>query len=115
MLLEKLKQHSGKIMFFVMNILVVITGVFFMKQKGIEKNDIAVADANALSISTLDAQPQVTVNQEKAINGVSGNFDTAQQAQTVSVAKTIPVVTKTAIVQQQRRNTLPAKTKSRAS
>jgi hypothetical protein len=103
MLLEKLKQHGGKIMFFVMNILIVATGVVFLRQKNIQQADKLSAQADAQNYKSatdyaLDAQQRIMADKVAKINSIASNPDTVQREVGVTVSKTIPAVTKTVTV-----------------
>ncbi|KKP94401.1 MAG: hypothetical protein UR99_C0043G0006 [Candidatus Moranbacteria bacterium GW2011_GWD2_36_12] len=111
MLLEKLKAHGGKIMFFAMNILVVFSGVLFMRQQGIEKTADLKAENDlqkykSITDYALDAQQRILADKSVKINSVANNPDTVQRQAGVTVTKTIPAVTKTVTV------TKPASTSS---
>jgi len=111
MLLEKLKQHGGKIMFLIMNISIVSVGVMMIKQKSIEKDlektvtaaKEATLDPSSQNYKTAadyayDAQQRVIAEKEAKLNSVANNTGTVQKQQTVAVTKTIPAVTKTVTV-----------------
>jgi hypothetical protein len=105
MLLEKLKQHGGKIMFFVMNILIVATSVVLLRQKNIQQADKLSAQADAQSYKSaadyaLDAQQRIMTDKVAKINSIANNPDTVQREVGVTVSKTIPAVTKTVTVSQ---------------
>ena len=70
MLLDKLKEHGEKIMFFVMNILVVSTGVLFIKQKNTEQVSATITENDAIKYKAavdyaLQAQQAVITDQQK--------------------------------------------------
>lgn len=105
MLLEKLKENGGKIMFFIANILVVVTGVFFIKQKNVEKVNAAISQADVENYKSaadyaLDVQKRIIADQQGKLNLINSNPDMIKREQTVSVARTIPAVTKTVTVQR---------------
>jgi|GEM_PF-4464266 len=119
MLLEKLKQHGGKIMFFAMNIMIVATGVAFIKQKNVDQSEKLSAQADAQSYKSatdyaLDAQQRIMTDKVAKTNSVANNPDTVQREVGVTVSKTIPAVTKTVTVTQPA-TTTKAKTTTKKS
>jgi len=105
MLLEKLKEHGGKIMFFIMNVSVVTTGVFFIKQKNVEKTNSAIAETDVQNYKSaadyaLEIQRLIRADGGQKTDSIANNSDTVQKQQSVPVTKTIPAVTKTVTVQQ---------------
>ncbi|MEI7890646.1 MAG: hypothetical protein WCI36_01620 [bacterium] len=108
MILEKLKEHGVKIMFLIMNISVVATGVMLIKQKSTEKElekvTTAAAEAEIAPTSqsyksaadyAYDAQQRVKADKEAKLNSIANNTGTVSKQQSVPVTKTIPAVTKT--------------------
>ncbi|NTW27407.1 MAG: hypothetical protein HGA36_03715, partial [Candidatus Moranbacteria bacterium] len=90
MLLEKLKQHGVKIMFFVMNLSVVASGVFFINQKKTEKATLAAAELDAQQYKSmvdyaLNAQQLILSNKADKINSVVNNSGTVNRQQSVPV------------------------------
>lgn len=109
MLLEKLRQHGYKIMFFALNVSVVFAGVLFVKNKNNEKVAIANSVADAQNRQTavdyaLEVQKQIQAYRETkvddALKDIAKNPDTVTKQQTTKVTRTIPAVTKTVTVQQ---------------
>jgi len=105
MLLEKLKQHGGKIMFFAMNIMIVATGVAFIKQRNVNQAEKLSAQSDAQSYKSatdyaLDAQQRIMSDKVAKINSIASNSNTVQRQAGVQVTRTIPAVTKTVTVEQ---------------
>jgi len=128
MLLKKIKENSGKIMFFMLNVMLIAVGVLFMRQKNTEKADtIALQEAaqnyKEAADYALDAQQRIKADGELKIGSIANNADTIQKEQVVPVTRTIPAVTKTVTVEQPSKGSssststksTPAKTTTKAS
>lgn len=99
MVSEKIKQHLLKLMLFTINILLVVVGVSYLKQKKYEDSmtqilnkdlsDSAKAEEYAQKI-----QDQIMQDQNNKKSSISGNTGIVTKQQTVTVPKTIPAVTK---------------------
>lgn len=104
MLLEKIRKHGMKIMFFFMNILAVTAGVLFIKQKSAEEDlqktitsseEVDLQNYKSATDYALEAQQQIKAEKDVKINSVAGNPDTIQEKEVVPVTRTIPAVTET--------------------
>ncbi|HAS00101.1 MAG: hypothetical protein US57_C0011G0051 [Candidatus Moranbacteria bacterium GW2011_GWC2_37_73] len=120
MLLEKLKKHGGKLMFFVMNAVLVFSAVLFMRQKNVEeaKSVIAEADLQNYKSATdyaLDAQQRILTDKATKVNSVANNPGTVERQVGVSVTKTIPAVTKTVTVTKPASSSTSSKTTTKKS
>ncbi|EKE18692.1 MAG: hypothetical protein ACD_9C00260G0003 [uncultured bacterium] len=88
MLLEKIKEHGGKIMFFMMNVLLVSVGALFIKEKNteIKNNSILEVDAENLKSITdyaLEAQLKIAEDKIAKINSIANNPDTIKTTKVV--------------------------------
>lgn len=128
MLLEKIKENSGKILFFVTNILLVVIGVLFFKQKNLQDSlaKSVASQADALNTGVLDAgaldaqtwQVNIAADRQQKLDSVANNPATVTRQETTAVTKTIPSVTRTvtapttvtAPVSTNTKSTAPAKT-----
>lgn len=81
MILEKIKEHGGKIMFFAMNILLVAVGTLFLKQKNTEILNVATSEADAQNLKmatdyALYAQSRIIAENEAKIKSIANNSGT---------------------------------------
>lgn len=132
MLLEKLKEHGGKIMFLIMNAAIVSTGVLLIKQDNLEKtiektaaNSPAVVDTGSgfsaeayksAADYAYDAQQRLKADKDVKTASVEKNTTgTVQKQITVPVTKTIPAVTKTVTVTEPTSSTVSTTTTKKAA
>lgn len=105
MLLEKIKQHAGKFLFFSLNLLLIGTGAMFIKQKALEK-DLAKAQAEKADLikmqtatqSVSAVQNDIAADRQQKLDGVANNTGTVTAQQTVPVTKTVPGAVRTVTV-----------------
>lgn len=98
MLLEKIKQHAGKFSFFGINILLIVIGALFMKQKALEKDLANSSNVNVDELSAQSVDPAldpiqngIATDRQKKLESLAGNSGTVTQSQTVPVTKVVPV------------------------
>lgn len=75
MFLEKIKIHGGKVIFFLVNILIVVVGVVFIKQKDDKQLDSPLAEADvqnykesAGGVSGIQENPETKIEEKKEEN-----------------------------------------------
>lgn len=90
-------------MFFVMNILIVATGVVLIRQKSLERVAELSAEADAQKYKSatdyaLAAQERIMADKVAKTNSIANNPDTVQREVGVTVNRAIPAVTKTVTV-----------------
>lgn len=78
MILAKIRENGGKMMFFAINILLIIAGTFFLKQKNTEilKGTISEADAQNLKTATdyaLAIQTRIIADNEAKLKSIANN------------------------------------------
>jgi hypothetical protein len=78
MFLEKLKEHGLKIMFFAVNLLLVLVGVLFIKQKSIESANIIAKETDAQNYKlavdyALAAQASIFADKQAKIDSIANN------------------------------------------
>ena len=120
MLLDKLKKHGAKIMFFIMNAMIVFSAVLFMRQKNLEKTTAMIAEEDLRNYKSatdyaLDAQQRILTDKAAKVNSVADNKDVLERQVGVSVTRTIPAVTKTVTVTKPSSGSTSSKTTTKKS
>lgn len=98
MILEKLKKHAGKILFFAINILLIATGFLYLKQK---KTQVALADVDiaptsetATTVDIQALQEGIAIDRQQKIQSIANNPAVVIRQKNVAVTKIIPGVTR---------------------
>jgi hypothetical protein len=99
MISEKIKQHSPKIMLFAINILLIVVGVGYLKQKKYEDSmakilNRDIADSAKAQEYAQKIQDEIIQDQNNKQGSISANSGTITKQQTTTVSRTIPAVTK---------------------
>jgi hypothetical protein len=104
MILEKVKMHNRKIIFFTINTLLVVGGISYIKQGSLEyaigksKLEIASQELNVLQASKIDAQTfdeNIKNIKLQKLDSIANNPAVMTKKETVAVTKTIPGATRT--------------------
>ena len=103
MLLEKIKQHAGKISFFVINMLLVGIGTLYVKQRNLEQSVATaikdnLADSTTQTANSFQIEQQIANDKNTKTNSAGNTSGMVTRQQSVSVTKTIPAVTQTVTV-----------------
>lgn len=98
MILEKLKKHAGKILFFAINILLIATGFLYLKQK---KTQVALADVDiaptsetATTVDIQALQEGIAIDRQQKIQSIANNPAVVIRQKNVAVTKIIPGATR---------------------
>jgi hypothetical protein len=107
MILEKIKENSGKILFFAMNALMIVAAIFYVKQQKLhdalsvipvtpKAND---SDVPALSPATVQSlQEGISGDRQQKIDNIGNNPAVVVKKETVPVTKVIPGATRKVVV-----------------
>lgn len=102
MILEKIKENSGKILFFVINVLLIVTGVLHVKQRKIQdamiENNESIANTPALAVDVQALQKDIAADRQQKIESIANNPAVVIKQETVAVTKIIPGATRTVTV-----------------
>lgn len=111
MLLEKIKVHSGKIMFFGINMLLIVIGVMYLKQQDLEK---ALSEKRQPLVADIENsyQEKIIADRRQKADSVANNSGVVTGEKTVPVTKVVPGETRTVTVPVTTPTTTTSKTPS---
>lgn len=103
MILEKIKDNIGKIIFFAANVSLVAIGFLFFWQKNLEHaieetNALAKESADRLLKNADDMEALIADDRQQKIDSIANNPAIVTKQETVQVTKTIPGATRTVTV-----------------